>query len=164
MLTFSKFKESSIGQQGRRLLKVFEFGAKTAKEVSSFGVDSNPNVMDMTAIYAKTSNQSENVVIGYIQTNLLAEPGEIRIFSLDDNGAVKSYVWCKKDGKLELNGNAFTSVRFEALDTALQAEVSKINVELGKISAAITMLGGTYVVSPVSVDISGAKSEDVKLK
>ena len=38
----------------------------------------------MVAIFAETSNNSEAVIIGYINKNQVAGPGEKRIFSLKD--------------------------------------------------------------------------------
>jgi len=70
----------------------------------------------------------------------------------------KSFVWLKNDGSVQLNGNADNLVKHAALNTALQAEVTKINTELGKIAAGINaIVPGSYVVTPISVDITSAK-------
>jgi len=162
-ITLSKTKGSILDSIGRRIYKIFEIGAKTAKECAPFGIDSSvPD--EFTAIFAKTSNIGESVVIGYIQRNQLAAVGETRMFSLDPDGNLSAFVWAKNDGSLQLNGDAFTAVRFAALQTALNAEVQLINVELGKIAAGIATAGGSYVVTPITLDISAAESPDVKLK
>lgn len=163
MITFSKFKESSFYQGGKRLLKVIQFGAKTAKESMPFGYDGNP-IPELTAIYAATSNASEKVIIGYINKNQLAATGEVRLYSLDANGAVSAFMWLHNDGNLELNGDDYTAVRYSMLNTGLQQEVLKINAELTKIAAAITVAGGSYVPEFITLDISGAESPTVKLK
>ena len=86
MLTFSKLKSSSI-EQGKRILKVFQFGAKTAKESSPFGFDSSAPE-NWTAIFGETSNKGESVIIGYINKNQLAEVGSSRIYAVGSSGEV----------------------------------------------------------------------------
>lgn len=158
---FSKVAESFI-ENGKRVLKVLQFGTKTADEVGPFGIDSNP-LKDMTAIYAETSNNSESVIIGYINKNQIAGIGETRLYSLDENKAVKSFIWLKNDGTIELNGNTYSSVRYEPLESGINAKDNLINIELGKIATAISSLGGVYTVAPVFTNITSAKNEDVKL-
>lgn len=159
---FSKVAESFI-ENGKRVLKVLQFGTKTADEVGPFGIDSNP-LKDMTAIYAETSNNSESVIIGYINKNQIAGIGETRLYSLDENAAVKSFIWLKNDGTIELNGNTYSSVRYEPLESGINAKDNLINIELGKISVVLNSLApGSYTVAPVSTNIASAKNEDVKL-
>lgn len=161
MITFSKFFEATI-EQGKRILKVNQYGVKTADESAPFGVDSNP-IKGMTAIYADTSNDSESVIIGYINENQIAQKGETRIFSLDENGNLKAFVWCKNNGEIHLNGNTSTAVKFEELKTAINNSDNLLNAELTKIQTAITALGGTYVKSNVTTNIDPSKSDKVKL-
>ena len=162
MITLSKFKSSTI-EQGKRILKVLQFGAKTAKECSPFGYDGNP-LAEMTAIYSETSNKAESVIIGYIHKSQLAGVGESRVYALGASGSVVSYVWMKNDGSLELNGSNYTAVRYAPLNAGLQNESSLINIELNKIAAAISSIGGAYIVTPVTVNISGSESVTVKIK
>jgi hypothetical protein len=162
MMTFSIFKSSAI-EAGKRVLKVIQFGAKTAKESAPFGYDGNP-IADMTAIYGNTSNNSDTVIIGYINKNQIAGVGETRLYSLDGDGAVKSFVWMKSNGVLELNGNTYSGVRFEPLDSGLQNQTNLINIELGKIAASIASLGGVYTTAPITTNIATSKSETVKIK
>ncbi len=162
MLTYAILK-SSVIEQGKRILKVLQFGAKTANESMPFGYDGNP-IADMTAIYANTSNNSETVIIGYINKNQIAGVGETRLFSLDSNGALKSFVWLKNDGDLQLNGDEYTSVRFAPLNTGLQNQNTLINAELTKIQIAITALGGAYTPAMVSTNIDNSESQKVKLQ
>ena len=160
--TFCKYKSFEI-QQGKRILKVEQFGIKTASESLPFGIDSCA-IENMTAIYVNTSNDAESVIVGYINKNQVAQAGETRLFSVDGSGSVVGYVFLKNDGTLELNGNTYTSTRFEPLKTCLNAQDNLINIELGKIATAISGLGGVYVPGTVTTNIDNAKSEDVKLK
>ena len=116
MITFSKFIEAVISS-GKRTAKVNQFGVKTASIAAPFGDDSQP-LKDTAAIFANTSNNAEPVVIGYINKNQLAGPGEKRIFSVDEHGAVISYIWCKSDGTIEFSGTADNLVRYSKLETA----------------------------------------------
>lgn len=161
MITFSKFFESIL-DGGKRILKVNQYGPKTADESSPFGIDSNP-IKGMTAIYADTSNSSESVVLGVINESQLADNGELRLYSMDSNKVVKSFIWIKKDGTIEFNGNTYSSVRFEPLKTGLNNQNTLINTELSKIASAIGLLGGVYVPSNILTNIDSAKNDTVKL-
>jgi hypothetical protein len=162
MISLARFK-SAIIEGGKRILKVEQFGAKTAKECYPFGFDSMPPE-NWTAIYADTANKDESVIIGYINKNQLAEAGGSRMYALGSFGEVVGFVRCGANGITELNGSAFSSVRFESLKIAIDNNDTLINTELAKIATAITALGGVY--SPVSIETNllNTKSETVKLK
>ena len=160
MITFSKVKESIINSF--RSIKVLQFGAKTADVVAPFGDDSSP-LENMTAIYAETTNVGESIVIGYINNNQIALPGEKRIFSLDASGNLSTYIHLKTDGTMEVGGNDDNAVRYSTLASGLVANDALVNAELAKIATAITTLGGVYIPSPVSTDITLAKINEVKV-
>lgn len=160
MISYAKVKSTLI-EKSRRILKVLQFGAKTAVEVAPFGDDGNP-LKDMVAIYSTTSEAGERVILGYINKNQIAQPGEKRIYSLTPEGAISFSIHLKGDGTCEIGGATDNMVRFLALDTALKAQDNLINVELSKIATAIGSLGGAYAVAPVSTDISASKIEEVK--
>lgn len=100
MITFSKAKDFAI-HQGKRILQVLQFGAKTAKVASAYGDDSNP-INNMTAIYAETSVNSEPVILGYINTQQIAQKGEKRIFSQKENGDLAFEIYLKSDGSCSI--------------------------------------------------------------
>lgn len=163
MISLAKYFSSAI-EQGKRILKVTQFGTKTAKEAYPFGFDSQPPE-GMTAIYSETSNADEAVIVGYINKHQLVGVGESRMYSLGSDGEVKAYVVCTSLGSIELNGNEFSAVRYENLVTGLNAQNTLINAELAKIATAINALApGAYIVAPVSTNITTAKSETVKIK
>jgi hypothetical protein len=162
MITFSKIKSSTI-ENGKRILKVLQFGTKTAKESLPFGFDSAAPE-NMTAIFAETSNAGESVIIGYINNNQLADQGESRIYSVDSTGVVKAYLFAKASGVLELNGNAYFAVRFDPLNDALLDQQTKMNTELAKVAVSIGALGGEYINIPLTTNFETSKSETVKLK
>lgn len=150
--------DSTTTEDGMRMIKVDQFGAKEPYECSPYGFDSNP-VKDMTAIYADTSENGEPIIIGYVNENQLAEVGELRLYNSE-----QGYIWIKKDDSIELNGNARTIVAFQNLKTELENTISKLNAELTKIQYAITGLGGTYPKVDVSIDIDSSEVKDVKVK
>tara|TARA_R110000822_G_scaffold123489_3_gene257905 strand:+ start:15592 stop:16080 length:489 start_codon:yes stop_codon:yes gene_type:complete len=160
MISLAQVK-SAVISSGRRILKVFEFGAKTAVQSGPFGDDSSP-LKDMVAIFGKTSNLEEPVILGYINKNQLAQPGEKRIFSLKPDGSLSIDIFLKTDGTLEIGGNVDNMIRYGPLNTALQSHNAAINMELGKIAAAISTLGGTYLPDTISTDISASKIDQVK--
>ena len=160
MITYSKVKESIINSF--RSIKVLQFGAKTADVVAPFGDDSAP-LKDMTAIYAETTNVGESIVIGYINKNQIALPGEKRIFSLDSSGNISTYIHLQTDGSMHLGGNTDNVVQYTPLVSGLVANDALINAELTKIATAISTLGGSYVPTPVSTNITLAKVDGVKV-
>ena len=162
MITLSKLKSVAI-EQGKRILKVMQYGPKTANECGPFGLDSSP-LENYTAIYSETANVGESLIIGYIQKNQIAQQGETRLFSLDSNGLLKAEIFCKADGTIILNGGVNSSIRYEPLNTELQKLKNDINTELLKVQTAITTLGGTYANRPLILDLTTAKSDTIKIK
>lgn len=160
MITLAKFSESFL-EKGKRILKFLEFGAKSGNESAPFGYDGNP-AKDTMAIHARTSNNSENVIIGYINDNQKAEAGEVRIYSIDANKVLKSFLWLKSDGTIELNGDTYSLVKFEPLEAGIKKHDTDINAELAKISTAISALGGAYVPTPINTDITDSKAKNLK--
>lgn len=161
MISLAKVKQWSI-ENGKRILKVFQFGAKTSKVAAPFGDDSNP-IKDMTAIIAETGVNGETVIIGYINKNQIAQEGEKRIFSLKPDGSDSTFIYLKNDETIEIGGNADFAVRFTKLKEGIDAKDQAINAELTKIAAGISTAGGSYAPSPISTDISAAKNDKIKL-
>ena len=150
--------DSTMTEDGMRMVKVDQFGSKEPYECSPYGFDSNP-VKDMTAIYADTSENGEPIIIGYVNENQLADVGEIRLYNSN-----KGYVWLRKDDTIELNGDSRTIVAFIDLKTELENTIVKVNAELVKIQTAITALGGVYAQVNVEVNIDSSEVKDVKVK
>ena len=164
MLTISNLKES-FKEGAFRTFKVFQFGAKTASEVSPYGVDSNPRIgNDLDAIFSETSAGGETVILGFIQENRFAEEGEIRLFSENEDGITSAYVWLTKDGNVNINGRTDNLVKFKAFAAANLKLQQDLNIEFTKIQTALSAIGGAYLKTDIQIDVSGAKAENITTK
>jgi hypothetical protein len=164
MMYLTKILSSTL-TKSRRIAKFLRLGkddVQTATEVGPYGIDSSP-IKDMVAVYAETSKKGDTVIIGYINKNQLAQPGEFRIYSTDENGQQKFYAWLKNDGTIELGGALHNLLRFTPLNSALQGEVTAINAELAKIAIAINaIVPGSYTPTPITLDITASKINEIK--
>jgi len=165
MVKISKIISSTI-DKGRRILKILRLGKEdiqTSYESSPFGIDSNPT-KDMIAIQMETAERGKTVIVGYINVNQIADVGELRLYSTNSQGVEQGYLYLKNDGNLELNGNVDNAMKFIPMNTALQNQVLLINAELVKIAAGLNaIVPGSYVPTPITLDITGAKVDTVKL-
>lgn len=154
--TFDTFK--------RRVLKFLRLGLRdvqTAKEAGPYGVDSSP-IKGMVALYAPSGVKGKNYIVGYLNINQLAQPGEFRAYSTDGNGALKTYLWLKADGSMEVGGSSDNLVRYSPLDQSLQNLATALNQELAAISAGILAAGGTYTPGTITIDIASAQTPNIK--
>jgi hypothetical protein len=173
-MILSKVISSEIANLGRRIVKLLVNGrsdVRTARQAGPYGIDSNP-VKGMTAIYSATGVAGKAVVIGYLNVNQLAGLGELRAYSTDAGGELKTYLWLKNDGTMELGGNAKNLARFQELEDGFNQLRSDHN---DLVNALNTHMHPTAATGPPSVptgagipaaqsmaDISGAKIEEIK--
>lgn len=153
MINLVKVLDSSIDLLNRRLVKVLRFGksdVQTPFSVSAYGVDSNP-IKDMIAVYSDTGEKGKTIIVGYINKNQLADKGELRLFSTDEVGVLKKYIWLKNDDTIEIGGDTDNMVRYSALATAFNAMLTDLNAA----RAALAL-------PPSTADISGAKIDEIK--
>lgn len=166
---------SSTIESLKRVVKVLRFGrsdVQTAYEAMPFGVDSSP-LKDMSAIYSETGTNGRAVIIGYINKNQVAEPGETRLFSLDSDGNLKTYLYLKKDGKMDIGGDDDFMVRYNKLEEAFNelkgdfnSHVTDYNSHTHQVpqapSGVTTSAPTTSTSTPSDADISGAKIEEIR--
>ncbi len=160
MISLSKILSVAV-KGGSRILKVWQFGAKTADEAAPFGDDSSP-LKDMVAVYADTGEIGEPVIIGYLNQKQLAASGEKRLYSLKPNGDLSFYTWLKNDGTMELGGKNDNLVRFMPLSSGLTSHNTQVVAELNKIAVAIGALGGSYAPGSVNMNINQSKINEIK--
>lgn len=159
----TKVISTALDKIGRRITKIRGMGkddTRTAFSTAPFGVDSNPP-KNMRAIFVNTTTRNESAIVGYINEDLLADVGETRLFSIDGNGNLKTFLWLKNDGKMQLGGDAKHAVRYEDLNSGLQDFKNFLQTELGKISTGIVAGGGTYTPGTVNIDISASKNDNI---
>ena len=164
MITISNLLES-FKEGAFRAFKVFQFGLKTASEVSPYGIDSNPRIGNyLDAIFANTSNAGEVFVLGFVQENRFAKEGEIRIFSENSEGKTSTYIWLTNEGKINLGGLQDNLVKYKALAEANLKLQQDLNIELTKIQASLATVGAVYLHAPINIDLSAAKAENITTK
>lgn len=138
-----------------RSIKVSRFGKDdtvTGLEAMPYGEDSNP-IAGMDAVYLELSSRKNKVIVGYINKQQIAAVGEKRIFSTDENGNIKFYIWLHADGTCEFNGSQNHLTQFEALKTAFDKLKSDFN-------AHVHSSNGTPPTIPSTADMSGAKLDN----
>lgn len=147
----------------------------TAEEYSPFGTDSRPP-NGMTAIYARTQANGDECIIGYLHKDRLAQIGEHRIFSTDDQNVLKTYIWLHNDGTMDIGGNTKHMVRFEELQIAfnqLKTDfnnlVTAYNSHIHPVGNAVPAAPGPVVTTPTitsgtpsTADITPAKINEIK--
>ena len=169
---------STVVEKGIRLVKVLRYGDDDIQEkaqITAFGIDSHP-VKDMSAIYARTAVRGDEVIIGYLNTNAIAELGETRIFSTDSDGAEVFALHLKNDGSAEFGGDSRHMVRYEEMETAFNQLKSDFNALVTAYNSHVHITTATVGPSPVpgiisptasasspsSADISGAKINEIR--
>lgn len=156
---------------GKRKVKVRrkgKFDIQSVSEVSPVGIDSNP-VKSMRAVYMETDGQP--VILGYVNSDQLAETGEIRLYATDDDGVTQIFVWLKKDGTLQLGGDADNAVRFsklkEAFDELQQSVTTLKNVFSTWVpvpndgGAALKAAAASWAGTALVKDIDAAKIDEI---
>ncbi len=157
--TLSTAKDS-IGRLIQKVRRLGKSDIQTAPVVSPYGIDGNP-IADMIAVYAETSVKGDQVIIGYINKNSLAEVGGLRLFSTNSAGAEQFYVYLRASNNLELGGDARHLARFEELETAFNELKSAFNAHTHLSTATGTPTGP--VIGPSSADIAAAKIDNIKV-
>lgn len=167
-----KVLSSEFDSLKRRVIKYMRFGnnAHTSLQVAPHGIDSNP-VKGMIAIYADTSGNGDTVIIGYLNKDQLAAVGELRLYSTDNNGVMKTYHWLKNDGTQEIGGNTDFMVRYSKLEQAFNQLKGDFNTHVQHYNAhahaGVTAGGASTLPTPTTsnpsnADITPAKIQEIK--
>ena len=144
---------------------------RTAKESSSYGIDSNP-IVGLDAIYLMTNKKSQPVIIGYIDNQKLSTllSGEIRIYSTDANGVFKSNIICTNDANILIGNDTDKAnyinnlVKYIQLESDLQATITQINTNLDLIALGMNaIMPDSYIVVPIAQDFTDSKTPNIKI-
>lgn len=176
-MNFVKVISTELDNLQRLVVKVLRFGrgdVQTSDQITPHGIDSNP-VKDMIAVYAKTEQKGETVILGYLNRNMLAAVGELRLYSTNANGETQIYHWLKSDGTMELGGSSKHLARFEELKAGFDQLKDDLNDQKSKWNAFVaayvpggpssvglpaTLAGQNSPVSTASID--DAKIDEIK--
>jgi hypothetical protein len=118
---------------------------QTSYQANPFGVDSNP-LADMVAVYGKTEQSGQTVILGYLQKNMISEPGEVRLFAMGGEGEVITNIHLTSAGKIFIGvdkgeeANAFVrfnelNANYTILKTEINAVVTSLNTFIGVYNA-----------------------------
>ena len=159
MITIAK-----VLQATNEFVKVLRYGLSdvlTPEQALPFGIDSKP-IKNKRAVVLNTARKGKNVTVGYLIQSELAESGETRIYSTDDNGNEMFYIQLFKDGTCEIGGDADNMVRYAPLNNNIQDFKNQIQAQLVLIQTGIVGAGGAYTPGTLTVDISTSKIDDIK--
>ena len=129
MIKITKLISNSFDNLGRLLSKFQRMGKNDIQETltaSPYGVDSRP-VKDTVAIHAETGVSGESIIIGFINKDCLSSIGETRLFSTDENGSLKQYIWLKNNGDIHFGGSVGNLTRFQELETGFNTLKADFN-------------------------------------
>lgn len=157
MISKGTVSETFLDSVGRRVIKFLGFGKNSDKAIqaNNFGLDSNP-IKDMTAIVSETSSNGKTVIVGYINRNQVAGIGETRLFSLNANGQLQTYLWLKNDGDTWIGGNTKHLARFEELKTGFDQLKTDLNDLVTKFNAHQHPTAGSGPPSPPTLSATSS--------
>lgn len=163
---------SRVKSATKEFIKVLVYGrndVRTADNVAPHGIDSKPVENDL-AIYAKTNNSAQSVIMGYLKNFTKTKAGETRLFATDSDGAELFEIFMKLDGICYFGGESDFMVRYSELETAYNqlkddhnSLVDAFNIHVHASNGVIaTPVPNKIPAIPSSGDISGAKIDNIK--
>jgi len=178
MLNLVKIFSTEFDSVKRRVTKFVRLGksdVQTSVEASPFGVDSNPPP-NLRAIYATTGTKDGTFIIGYINVDQVAEVGEHRMFSTDEDGNLIFEARMRNDGTFEIGGSVDNLIRFAKMEIAFNQLKSDLNTLITAYNSHVHIttatVGATAVPgiiaptassgTPSAADMSDAKIEELK--
>ena len=164
MIWLTTTLSTAVDSMNRLIQKVRRLGKydiQTAPIAAPYGIDCNP-IEGMVAIFAETSMKGDQVIIGYVNKNAIAEVGGLRLFSTNSAGAEQFYVYLRASNNLELGGDARHLARFEELETAFNELKSAYNSHTHLSTATGTPTSTTSAAR--SADMSACKIDKITVE
>ena len=160
----------TLSDVGRQIIKILGLGKKdvqTANQIAPFGFDSAP-VKEMVAIQAPTGVRGESVIVGFIQKDLIATPGESRVFSTNADGVLQIALHLRDNGQMEIGGTGDFLARFDELKAGydelkgdLNAFITKYNTHIHVTTATVGATAVPGVIAPtVTTEVPSTASID----
>ena len=142
-------------------------GNSIAVDTESHGTD-DAELYQQSGIYSKPQNDIHGIQIDCGGNNIVIathdynfgesiEKGEIIIFSYNASGVLQGKIKIDISGNIIFNDGIKSAVSYAELNAALQLMVTAFNTALG------TKSDGSGTAGTVTLDISGAEIEEVKL-
>jgi hypothetical protein len=94
--------------------------------VAPFGFDS-VGVQNMQCVFSDTSNNRYPIIVGWLNTSVVAQEGESRMYATNSGGSVVGYVYLKNNGELNLLGDSNWAVKYTELATQFNELKGKFN-------------------------------------
>lgn len=176
---------SSFNRLNQLIIKVRRYGkndVQTSYQSNPFGVDSNP-AGELVAVYGKTDETGKTVLLGYLQKDMIAQPGEVRLFALSGEGNVINSIHLSNAGNIfigvEKGNQANTMVRFNQLDAGFTLLTTEVNALVTAFNAFVAIYNAHTHISnvptfptavpntpaspgvPVTAEISGASTPKI---
>ena len=177
MIRLVKFISTELDNARRRIVKYLRLGksdVQTSPLASPFGSDGNP-AGNLRAIYVETGVKGETYLVGFINRSLVAEIGENRQFSTDEDGNLIFEARMRNDGTYEIGGSVDNLARYSKLEESFNELKSDLNSHISDynththITTATVSAGAPGVIAPTittstpsAADITPAKIEELK--
>jgi phage gp45-like len=163
-ITGQEIKKNRDGSIAVRLLQVKisnDEDVQTVQYMNQAGEDSAPINGDLVQIFSIGPAFKFAVAVEDQDNAASVNAGEKKLYSRNTSGAIQAFINFLVNGNLELNGNAYSAVRFEELENM----VADLNTKYDAHTHADPVSGSTGTPSnaPLSLDISGAESATVKM-
>lgn len=139
--------------------------------VAPFGFDS-VGVQNMQCVFADTSNNRYPIIVGWLNTSVVAQEGESRMYATNSGGSVVGYVYLKNNGELNLLGDSNWAVKYTELATQFNELQSKFNALVTAFNSHVhtggtvppLMVTGTSTTpaTPSTADITQSKNTRIK--
>ncbi len=84
------------------------------------------------------------------------------MYSTNLDGQEQVYIYLRASGKIELAGTGDNVVRWTPLNTNLQQSINTLNTNYTTLVSLLAGVGLVYAPTPVTLDISAAKVDEVE--
>lgn len=168
---------STTTSEGKRLNTVVCFGtdntdSRQGYDVAPFGIDS-VGLQNMQAVYSNTANNRYPIILGWLNTNRVAQDGEVRMFAVNSSASEVGYVYLKNNGELHLLGDSNWAVKYTELASQFNELKGKFNDLVSAFNQHIHITPSGNSNSPLPVpsvipalpstaDITQSKNERIK--
>lgn len=150
--------------EGKRLNTVVCFGtdntdSRQGYNVAPFGFDS-VGTQNLQAVYADTANNRYPIILGWLNTSVVAQEGESRMYATNTNGSsVVGYVYLKNNGELNLLGDSNWAVKY----TELAAQFNELKGKFNDLVTAFNSHVHLVTIASLAVPTPSATATPVPL-